>query len=118
MSTWDRLLTKQTSRNKEIRHTFYNDQTRSCPCRYVDQASIVSNREDTFDLQSNVDIGGPLHTRHSELGFDGLGDEEEEMYEEDNDDDDDDGDALSSSPSIPDDVSLPSTHEPPADRQY
>ena len=47
-----------------------------------------------------------MHPRHAELGFDGLGDEEEEMYEDDNDDDDDDGDALSSSPSIPDEVSL------------
>jgi hypothetical protein len=44
---------------------------------------------------------------HVEAGFDGLGDEEEDPYDDqndDDDDDDDDGDALSSSPSIPDDV--------------
>ena len=66
-----------------------------------------TNSSDTFDLQSNANISGSLHPRHAEPGFGGLGDEEDDMYEEDNEDDDDDGDALSSSPSIPDDVSLP-----------
>jgi len=46
-----------------------------------------------------------LNTRDADLGFEGLGDEEEGIYDDDNEDDDDDGDALSSSPSIPDDVS-------------
>jgi hypothetical protein len=41
--------------------------------------------------------------KQEELGFDGLGDEDEEIYDEDNEDYDD-ADALSSSPSIPDDV--------------
>jgi len=38
-----------------------------------------------------------------EHGVDSIVDEEEDVYHED-DEDDDDGDALSSSPSIPDDV--------------
>jgi len=46
-----------------------------------------------------------LSTRNADLGFEGLGDEEEDIYDDDNEDEDDDGDALSSSPSIPDDVS-------------
>ena len=44
---------------------------------------------------------------HDEPGFDTIVDEEEDVYDEDNEDDDD-ADALSSSPSIPDEVSPPS----------
>jgi len=44
--------------------------------------------------------------KHDDMSFDGLGEEEDDIYDEDNDDDDD-GDALSSSPSIPDDVRQP-----------
>lgn len=83
-----------------------NDKTRSCSRRYLNQFQKNTNSTDTFDLQSNANISGPLHPGHAEPGFGRLGDEEEDMYEEDNEDDDDDGDALSSSPSIPDDVSL------------
>ena len=49
--------------------------------------------------------------KHDDLGFDGIGDEEDDIYDEDNDDDDD-GDALSSSPSIPDDVNSTSSFAP------
>lgn len=41
---------------------------------------------------------------HDDLAFDSLGEEEDVFDDEIDDDDDDDGDALSSSPSIPDDV--------------
>lgn len=62
---------------------------------------------DTFDLQAKKASGdGDFQTGHDVHGFDTITDEEEEdVYDEDNEDDDD-ADALSSSPSIPDDVRL------------
>lgn len=48
-----------------------------------------------------------LQVKHAHMAFDDLGEEEEEedVFEEDQDEEDeDDTDALSSSPSIPDDV--------------
>jgi hypothetical protein len=43
---------------------------------------------------------------HDDLAFDSLGEDDEDVFDDEIDeDDDDDGDALSSSPSIPDDVS-------------
>lgn len=47
--------------------------------------------------------------KHDDGGFDTLGEEDEDVFDDENEDDDD-GDALSSSPSIPDDVlSIPLT---------
>lgn len=59
---------------------------------------------DTFELQSNRVAGGDVfQTEHDDGGFNAVVEEDEEIYEEEIDEDDD-GDALSSSPSIPDDV--------------
>jgi hypothetical protein len=68
---------------------------------------------DTFDLQTHGSLDGALHPHPDELGIDTLGDGEEDVFDDDNDDDDDDDDddtdALSSSPSIPDDVCFPTS---------
>ena len=59
---------------------------------------------DTFDLQANlISPDDALQSKQESLGFDSLGDENEDIYDEDGEDYDD-GDAVSSSPSIPDDV--------------
>jgi hypothetical protein len=61
---------------------------------------------DTFDLQSN--IRDNEIQRNEENAFEIISEEEDlnddENNDEDEDEDDDDADALSSSPSIPDDV--------------
>jgi len=59
---------------------------------------------DTFDLQTSRMANGNVQHKHVDMGFDELGEEEEDVFEDEHDDEDDDGDALSSSPSIPDDV--------------
>ena len=67
---------------------------------------IPANRfTDTFDLHSNKSKD-ELTTRVKHGEPESLGEEEEDQYEEENveEEDDDGADALSSSPSIPDDV--------------
>jgi hypothetical protein len=44
------------------------------------------------------------HQKHLDVEYDDIGEEDEDVFEEEPEEDDDDGDALSSSPSIPDDV--------------
>ena len=48
-----------------------------------------------------------LHNHRHELGLDDFGEDEEDGFDDENEDEDDedDADALSSSPSIPDEVS-------------
>jgi hypothetical protein len=74
---------------------------------FVLRAILTVSVVDTFDLQAKKASGdGAIQAGHDVRGFDTIADEEEEdVYDEDNEDDDD-ADALSSSPSIPDDVRL------------
>jgi hypothetical protein len=64
----------------------------------------VTDTLDTFDLQSNLG-NVEIHSRE-ENGFEIISEDEDANDDENNDDDEDedDTDALSSSPSIPDDV--------------
>jgi hypothetical protein len=65
---------------------------------------LLTDPIDTFELQSKgVTSDDAIQTKHDDGGFDALGEEDEEVYDVEIDEDDD-GDALSSSPSIPDDV--------------
>ena len=60
---------------------------------------------DTFELQAKRATDSTFQSQREELEFDDLAEEDVDIYDEENDDDDD-GDALSSSPSIPDEVGL------------
>jgi hypothetical protein len=68
-----------------------------------------TDQPDTYELQTHGILDDALHPRHDDLGIDTLGDEDDDVFDDDNDDDDDDddADALSSSPSIPDEVCSP-----------
>jgi hypothetical protein len=67
---------------------------------------LADSSLDTYDLQSTGTTGDSFfQMNHDDLALDSLGEEDEDVFDDEvDDDDDDDGDALSSSPSIPDDV--------------
>lgn len=95
-------------------HITPNDPTRAFARRYSTTLTIIVgycimkltlSLLDTFELQAKRTADGTFQSQREELEFDGLAEEDGDIYDEENDDDDD-GDALSSSPSIPDEVGL------------